>query len=475
MTVRVTNKYVESAVKKNNIFKALQSFRQIIMYKILINAYACCPEMGSEQGMAWNFISRLAAFCELFVITESEYRKRNMEAVTPADEGLNDYGLSKLQCERIHFFFVDAGETVEESERIRRMCWNQGDWRFYKYYAEWQKKAVGVAKEIIRTQEEDGHGIDVMHQLNMAGFREPGMLYLINDERVKLGKRRIPLVWGPMTGFGSIPFAFMRPGGLKFTAFYLIKNVLNVLQLKFHPRVRRMIAVADKLLGCTPEMCEGMRRMHHVEVEHLNETGCKEIAECDDGGRMYEDEKFRIVWVGRFIYTKQLGLALKTVAHLRDLKDMEFHIVGKAFDDAETMRMKGVAAELGIDGCCVWHGQIANRDVQRLMRSGSVFFFTSIFEATSTVVLEAIQNRLPVVCFDRCGFGPLVDESIGRKVECVSPEKAVADFAYVIRTLHDNPELLRRMSRNCEAKQRELGWSRKIERLMEVYEQCIIS
>ena len=77
------------------------------MYKILINAYACCPEMGSEQGMAWNFISRLAAFCELFVITESEYRERNRAAVIPVDNGLNTYGLSREQCERIHFCFVD--------------------------------------------------------------------------------------------------------------------------------------------------------------------------------------------------------------------------------------------------------------------------------------------------------------------------------------------------------------------------------
>ena len=66
------------------------------------------------------------------------------------------------------------------------------------------------------------------------------------------------------------------------------------------------------------------------------------------------------------------------------------------------------------------------------------------------MVLEAIQNRLPIVCFDRCGFGPLVDESIGRKVECVTPEKAVADFAYVIRMLHDNRDVLSRMRRTAK-------------------------
>lgn len=28
--------------------------------KILINAYACSPGMGSEPGMAWNWVSNLA-------------------------------------------------------------------------------------------------------------------------------------------------------------------------------------------------------------------------------------------------------------------------------------------------------------------------------------------------------------------------------------------------------------------------------
>lgn len=44
------------------------------MLKILINAYACSPNMGSEPGMAWNWVSNLAKYCELYIITEGEFR-----------------------------------------------------------------------------------------------------------------------------------------------------------------------------------------------------------------------------------------------------------------------------------------------------------------------------------------------------------------------------------------------------------------
>ena len=35
--------------------------------KILINAYACSPGMGSERGMAWNWVSNLANIFELYI------------------------------------------------------------------------------------------------------------------------------------------------------------------------------------------------------------------------------------------------------------------------------------------------------------------------------------------------------------------------------------------------------------------------
>lgn len=52
------------------------------MLSILINAYACSPNMGSEPGMAWNWCINLARHCELYIITEGEFRDK-IEAVLP--------------------------------------------------------------------------------------------------------------------------------------------------------------------------------------------------------------------------------------------------------------------------------------------------------------------------------------------------------------------------------------------------------
>ena len=439
------------------------------MLRILINAYACCPNMGSEQGMGWNWISNIAKTGEVFVITESEYENVNSRLA----ENCEQYGITKEQCDRMHFYFIPAGETEEESAKIRSMCWNQGTWSFYLKYAKWQEKILAVARNIIDEQEKSGSKIDIMHQLNMAGFREPGMLYKINDERIRQGKKRIPLVWGPMTGYGSIPFPFMLSGGLKFTAFYSLKNTLNLLQLILHPRVRKMVKYSDKLIAATPEMKTGIDTFYNADIEHINETGC--VIKNDEISyvKTFSNEGFKVLWVGRFMYTKQLEIALKVMGQLTNLKNIEFHIVGKGFTEEETQAMRAKAVEYGAEKICHWHGQIPNSEVHKLMQESDIFFFTSIFEATSTVILEAIQNGLPIVCFDRCGFGPIVDETIGMKIPCKSPKQAVRDFVKAITYLYNHREVLPQMSANCKSKRLELSWDNKMTKLMAIYQEIV--
>lgn len=78
------------------------------MLSILVNAYACSPNMGSEPGMAWNWCINLANHCELYIITEGEF-KGKIEAVLP----------TLPQGKNMHFYYNPV------SDEIRKMCWNQ--------------------------------------------------------------------------------------------------------------------------------------------------------------------------------------------------------------------------------------------------------------------------------------------------------------------------------------------------------------
>lgn len=405
------------------------------MLSILINAYACSPHMGSEPGMAWNWCINLAKHYELHIITEGEFRDK-LESVIP----------TLPQGENMHFYYNPV------SDEVRKMCWNQGDWRFYYYYKQWQKKTLEIATSIL----EQTH-IDIIHQLNMVGFREPGYLWKLNK----------PLVWGPIAGIGSIPYSFLKEAGFKYTCFYMIKNLLTKIQLRYSPRVRHITKKAQYVIAATPEAQKAIQKIYKIKPVLINETGC--FSTKQDFDTVKDSDYFDILWVGRFIYTKQLKLALDTIAKIKGTKNIRFHIVGQAFTGEETQKYHQYAETLGIEDICVWHNSIPNEDVHKLMRKCHLFFFTSIFEATSTVILEAITNRLPIVCFDCCGFGPIVSQEIGIKIPLTNPQQAILDFAEKILFLYQHRDILQRMSEGCRSRQQDLSWESKTQEMIKLY------
>ena len=109
------------------------------------------------------------------------------------------------------------------------------------------------------------------------------------------------------------------------------------------------------------------------------------------------------------------------------------------------------------------------------MKEKDAFFFTSIQEATSTVVPEAMQNNLPVISFNACGFGHLVKDKVGETIELQKPEQAAISFAAVIDRLAVEKSSLKSYSEACNKYKQELSWQWKAERVVELYHKAIES
>ena len=406
--------------------------------KILINAYACSPGMGSEPGMAWNWVSNLAKFCELHIITEGEFREKIETVVPTLEQGGN-----------MHFYYNPV------SEEIRKMCWNQGDWRFYKYYREWQWKTYLMAKDICSKEQ-----IDILHQLNMIGFREPGYLWQLSKEN------GVPFVWGPVDAKDKFPVAYLDGAGLKTKLFMRLKNFLTGIQLRYSKRVLLAARQSSVIFSASSNSQRSFKKYMNIDSPLLNETGCyvqdHPIVDKTD------KETFDVLWVGKMDFRKQLALALQTVAKSENNK-LRLHIMGGG--DAESYQ--SLAKSYGIADKCIWHGAVSHDEVQDIMQKSDIFLFTSVAEGTPHVVLEAISNNLPVVCFDTCGQGDAVNDKVGRKIPLSSPCQSVSDFAKLLNELEDNRSLLKQLSENCKERQQELSWEEKAKTMMEWYEKIL--
>lgn len=409
------------------------------MLKILINAYACSPGMGSEPGMAWNWVSNLAKFCELHIITEGEFREKIEEVVPTLEQGKN-----------MHFYY---NPVLEE---IRKMCWNQGDWRFYKYYREWQWKTYLMAKEICSSEH-----IDVLHQLNMIGFREPGYLWKLSKES------DVPFVWGPIGGLKQFPLAYLQGAGLKMKLFNRLKNILNVWQLKHEKRVDEALKTARLLVSSIPDSYRAIKKYKGLESIVIPETGC--FLSEDIPTDRFDEKELHVMWVGKFDFRKQLPLALRAIA-IANNPNIVLDIYGGGSDE-QIASAKRVADLLGITEKVVWHGNQPNDVVMNAMHKAQVFLFTSVSEDTSTVVLEAVSNRLPVLCFDACGMAAVIDDKVGRKVALSNPTQSATDFAKLLNDLEHDRNLLKQLSENCKQRQTELSWEEKAKTMVEWYDK----
>ena len=405
------------------------------MLSILINAYACSPNMGSEPGMAWNWCVNLAKYCELHIITEGEFRDK-IEAVLP----------TLPQGNNMYFYYNPI------PEEIRKMCWNQGDWRFYKYYKEWQWKTYLMAIDICK----DTH-IDIIHQLNMIGFREPGYLWKIKN---------IPFIWGPVDAKESFPIAYLDGASLKTKLFIRLKNTITKFQLKYSTRVHKVARRASYVISASSNSQLSFKKYLNIDSPLINETGCyiQEHSIIDKSGK----ELFDVLWVGKLDFRKQLGLAIRSIAETKN-RNIRLHIVG----DGDNSYYLELAKTLKIENQCVWHGVVSHDEVQTIMQKCNVFFFTSVAEGTPHVVLEAIANNLPIVCFNTCGQGDSVNSSVGFKIELSNPETSVKEFSKILNKLEKNRELLHDMAQNCNARQEELSWDKKIQNMIELYNKAL--
>ena len=89
------------------------------------------------------------------------------------------------------------------------------------------------------------------------------------------------------------------------------------------------------------------------------------------------------------------------------------------------------------------------------------------------MVNEAIANNLPILCFDTCGQGLVVDESIGWLVPLSTLDEGIMQFAEKLDFILEHRKQLSICSKNCTTKQQELSWERKIRRISEIYEELV--
>jgi glycosyltransferase involved in cell wall biosynthesis len=103
-------------------------------------------------------------------------------------------------------------------------------------------------------------------------------------------------------------------------------------------------------------------------------------------------------------------------------------------------------------------GLISKKEVLASMKESDFLVHTSIKEAASAVVLEALSEGLPVICHDAFGLSFAVTKSCGIKVGFKSPENSINEFKKAIYILSKDKLLRSKLSLGAKERSNELNW-----------------
>jgi glycosyltransferase involved in cell wall biosynthesis len=403
-------------------------------YKILVNCYACSPYKGSEPGMGWNFVKCLSPYHELHILTEGKFQKDIEKYFTEHPE----------ERKLFHFYFIKKNRH----KKLRKI-WPPS---YYWFYKQWQKQALKFALEL-----DAEYNFDIVHQLNMVGYREPGYLYKLNK----------PLVWGPIGGMCISPWKLLPSMGLYGFLYYFSRNIVNLWQMYFKLRVRTFANKSHTIIAATKDNQDGIMKVWKKKSIIIPEVGF--VDTCEKIYPSYRNGILKICWSGQHTPGKALNLLIKALNLLDYKNDIELHVIGEG---KYTKRWKKMADKFHLHNI-KWYGWVQREQAIDIMRQCHVLCITSQTDLTSTVLLEALSLGLPVIALDHCGFSNVITENCGIKIPIHSQKQVIADFAKAIDCLAENENYRQQLAAGAFERAKDFTWEKKAEKINLLYNSIL--
>lgn len=342
--------------------------------RILLSAFACGPEQGSEPGVGWAWAYQLAkAGHEVCVLTRDYYH----QAI--------DGKLPELDLPNLHFEYVG----------VRHVPYWMPGLGVYPYYMCWQWNAYLRAKQM--------HGerrFDLVHHVTYAVFRNSSYLHLLGA----------PFIFGPVGGGERSPRALRVSMSSRGKCYETMRDIVNLLP-RLDPFWRSMLRNSARIAVKTEETRACLpRKSRKRAVGALENMVSEQPYLAGDPGRV---QPFKLLYAGRLLSWKGLHLAVRAIALVRGQAAVRLTIVGKG---EEELRLKEEVCRLGLEQSIKFVPWMPKSEVLALHATHDAFLFPSLHDSGGTVVMEAIAHGKPVICLDLGGPAVTVDEHCARIV-----------------------------------------------------------
>jgi glycosyltransferase involved in cell wall biosynthesis len=396
--------------------------------KVLLSAFECEPERGSEFAVGWNWALGLGrAGHDVTVLT----RRRSKEAI--------ERDLAQRERMALRFIYHEVPETIRWEKRGG----------LHLHYMVWQWQAAKIARALLQQER-----FDRVHHVTYAGLRGPSFM----------GRLGIPFVFGPVGGGESTPWRLRFGYHLPDFFFDGLRDLAN-LAVRFRLLMAGTFRSATSIYVTSSEtrnlVPPALREKAHIELAiGIDQNDMQEAPLV-----LSEDPaEYRILYAGRFLDYKGMYMGLPAFAQLlRICPNARLTMVG---DGPRRRSYRRLADRLGISRNIEWLGWQPHPEMNAIYALHHVMLFPSLHDTGGLVVLEALRMGLPVVCLKLGGPGTIVTPECGCPIEATgkSQKEVIRALADMLSLLSD-PSAREPLARAAPERARAFTWQRKIERL----------
>ena len=401
--------------------------------KVLLSAYACEPNRGSEPGVGWHNVQEIAKYHEVWVLTRPDDGKEAIEAELANNPNPN-----------IHFVYFTLP--------ILGGFWQWGSIAFVLHYYLWQVQAYFVARRLHREI-----GFDVAHHVTFVRYSTPSFIALLP----------IPFVWGSVGGGEAAPQPFWQDFSLK-AKLYEVLRVLAHRVGELDPFVSLTVNKSAVTRVTTKDTAQRVALLGDCKIQIASEASLSpgEIAKLSQFSYPAESP-VRFISMGRLLHWKGFHLGLRAFAAAK-LPNAEYWVLG---DGAEAANLQLLAQELGIAKQVKFWGRLPRTKSLEKLAQSHVLVHPSLHDSGGWVCLEGMAAGRPILCLDLGGPGVQVTPETGIKVLAENPQQAVQGLAQGMVTLAENQQLRSQMGQAGREHVRDFyNWETKGQELTKLYE-----
>jgi glycosyltransferase involved in cell wall biosynthesis len=295
--------------------------------------------------------------------------------------------------------------------------------------------------------------VNIVHQPVPVSPKAPSLISALG----------IPVVIGPMNGGMSYPPGF-RTEESRLTrisvAFARASADLANIILNGKRRASVLLVANKRSRDALPSGTRG-------EILEMPENGV-DLSIWTLPQTMKEfNAEVRLIFIGRLVAWKRLDLLIHAVSKLTNAN---LAVIG---DGDMRREWTALTEQLGIAQRVSWLGWLPQIECAQRLHSAFALVLPSIYECGGAVVLEAMACGIPVIATRWGGPADYIDEGCGVLVDPSTSSSIIDGLVAAIQLLAGNPLLRSQLSEGARARAALFGWDLKIDRMVEIYRQCV--